>query len=87
MLKLRKPAVRKWVIGILGLVLSVPVVAATAHTNPMNYDPQVRAAYERFYNLDYPAAVERFQQFHAALKEIGVATRKPRARSSLKPFA
>ena len=65
-LKPGKLAVRKWVIGILGLVLSVPVMAATVHTNPMNFDPQVRAAYERFYNLDYPAAVERFQQFHAA---------------------
>jgi tetratricopeptide (TPR) repeat protein len=65
-LKPGKLAVRKWVIGILGFVLSVPVVAATAHTNPMNYDPQVRAAYERFYNLDYPGAVEGFQQFHAA---------------------
>jgi len=65
-LKLRKPAVRKWVFGILGLVLSAPVVAATAHTNPMNFDPQVRAAYDRFYNLDYPGAVERFQRFHAA---------------------
>ena len=61
-----KLAVRKWVIGILGFVVSVPVVAATVHTNPMNYDPQVRAAYDRFYNLDYPGAVARFQQFHAA---------------------
>jgi tetratricopeptide (TPR) repeat protein len=54
----------------LGFVLfvpaSVPALAATAHTNPMNYDPQVRAAYDRFYNLDYPGAVERFQQFHLA---------------------
>lgn len=65
-MKPRKPAVRNWVFGILGLILSVPAVAATAHTNPMNYDPQVRAAYEHFYNLDYPGAVERFQQFHAA---------------------
>jgi tetratricopeptide (TPR) repeat protein len=32
----------------------------------MNYDPQVRAAYDRFYNLDFPGAVERFQQLHAA---------------------
>ncbi len=64
-MKPRKLAVRKWVIAILGFVVSVPVVAATAHTNPMNYDPQVRAAYDRFYNLDYPGAVERFQQFHA----------------------
>jgi tetratricopeptide (TPR) repeat protein len=65
-LKPGKPLVRKWVIGILGFVLPVPVVAATAHTNPMNYDPQVRAAFDRFYNLDYPGAVEGFQQFHAA---------------------
>jgi len=57
---------RKWVIGMLGFIVSVPVVAATVHTNPMNYDPQVRAAYDRFYNLDYPDAVERFQKFHAA---------------------
>ena len=65
-MKPRKPAVRNWVFGILGLILSVPAVAATAHTNPMNYDSQVRAAYEHFYNLDYPGAVERFQQFHLA---------------------
>ncbi len=38
----------------------------TVQTNPMNYDPQVRAAYDRFYNLDFPAAVAQFQQFHAA---------------------
>jgi len=65
-LKPGKLAVRTWVIGILGFVLAVPAVAATVHTNPMNYDPQVRAAYDRFYNLDYPGAVERFQQFHQA---------------------
>jgi tetratricopeptide (TPR) repeat protein len=40
--------------------------ANPVHTNPMNYDPQVRAAYERFYNLDFPAAVDRFQKFHDA---------------------
>jgi hypothetical protein len=32
----------------------------------MNYDPQVRAAYKDFYNLDYPGAVARFEQFRAA---------------------
>ena len=65
-----KLAARMGVIRILGLVLSIPVsipvLAATVHTNPMNYDPQVRAAYDLFYNLDYPGAVERFQQFHLA---------------------
>jgi tetratricopeptide (TPR) repeat protein len=37
---------------------------ATVHTNPMNFDPQVKEAYHFFYLLDYPAAVERFQRFH-----------------------
>ncbi len=40
--------------------------AAAVHTNPMNYDPQVSAAYKDFYNLDFPSAVARFEQFHAA---------------------
>ena len=30
----------------------------------MNYDPAVREAYEHFYNLDYPGAVERFERYH-----------------------
>jgi len=38
--------------------------ATEVHTNPMNFDPQVRAAYEHFYNLDYPAAVAGFEKFH-----------------------
>jgi tetratricopeptide (TPR) repeat protein len=56
---------RKWGIGILWLAL-VHLSAAEVHTNPMNYDPQVRAAYDRFYNLDFPAAVADFQQFRSA---------------------
>jgi hypothetical protein len=36
------------------------------HTNPLNRDPLVREAYEHFYNLDYPGAVDRFERFHAA---------------------
>jgi tetratricopeptide (TPR) repeat protein len=40
--------------------------ASAAHTNPLNRDPLVREAYEHFYNLDYPGAVERFDRFHAA---------------------
>ena len=40
--------------------------AEAVHTNPMNNDPQVRAAYKDFYNLDFPSAVARFEQFHAA---------------------
>jgi len=37
---------------------------ATVHTNPLNFDPQVKEAYHFFYLLDYPAAVERFRRIH-----------------------
>ncbi len=58
---------RKWQIGFLWFLLANAAAAAAAvHTNPMNYDPQVRAAYKDFYNLDYPGAVELFDQFHKA---------------------
>ena len=40
--------------------------ASDVHTNPLNRDPLVREAYEHFYNLDYPGAIERFERFHAA---------------------
>ena len=38
--------------------------AADLSTNPMNYDPQVRAAYGAFYNLNYPVAVADFKRYH-----------------------
>ena len=65
-MKAGKLVVRIWAVGIVGFALCGAALAATVDTNPMNYDPQVRAAYERFYNLDYPAAVARFEQIHAA---------------------
>ena len=37
---------------------------APLHTNPLNLDPIVRDALDRFYLLDYPEAVARFQHFH-----------------------
>src|SRR3954465_7848729 len=37
---------------------------ARVHTNPMNFDPQVKEAYHYFYLLDYPAAVQRFERIH-----------------------
>jgi tetratricopeptide (TPR) repeat protein len=48
------------------MAVACAACAAGVHTNPMNYDPQVRAAYEHFYNLDFPVAVSGFQQFRAA---------------------
>jgi tetratricopeptide (TPR) repeat protein len=38
--------------------------ASEVHTNPLNHDPLVREAYDRFYQLDYTGAVERFERFH-----------------------
>ncbi len=47
--------------------LSWPFAAqAEVHSNPLNRDPLVREAFQHFYNLDYPGAVERFERFHAA---------------------
>ncbi|MGB6828305.1 MAG: tetratricopeptide repeat protein [Terracidiphilus sp.] len=63
-MKAVKRAVQMWVVGILGTALSSPCLAATVDTNPMNRDPQVREAYDHFYNLDYPGAVARFEKFH-----------------------
>jgi hypothetical protein len=36
------------------------------HTNPINREPLVREAFQHFYNLDYPGAVERFERVQAA---------------------
>jgi tetratricopeptide (TPR) repeat protein len=56
---------RGWVLGVYWLVAACLASAATVHTNPMNYEPQVRTAYESFYNLDFPTAVAGFQQYRA----------------------
>jgi hypothetical protein len=46
--------------------MATQVLAAPARTNPMNLDPQVREAYEHYYNMDYAGAVERFERYHRA---------------------
>ena len=49
---------------VLLLSLSGEVSAAqnAAHTDPLNLDPTVRAAYERFYILDYDGALHLFDE-------------------------
>ena len=56
------------VVLVCGIVLSAASLgwASGVHSSPMSHDPLVREAYEHFYNLDYPGAVERFERFHAA---------------------
>jgi tetratricopeptide (TPR) repeat protein len=63
-LKIVSSWMRVWVWGLLPLLASSPAWAAGVHTNPLNHDPLVREAYDHFYNLDYPGAVERFEHFH-----------------------
>src|ERR1039458_2665210 len=55
---------RCWGCGFALLAVASLGWASEAHTNPLNRDPLVREAYEHFYNLDYPGAVERFESFH-----------------------
>jgi hypothetical protein len=59
--------VLEWGIGLvcfLALAAALPARAADVDTNPLNNDPQVREAYQYFYNLDFPAAVGRFERIH-----------------------
>ena len=63
---LRKSIWRKWtlLVPVLLAAASFSWADASAHTNPMNFDPQVKEAYHFFYLMDYAAAVERFERFH-----------------------
>lgn len=52
-------------LGLLVLLtFSTVLAAALERTNPLNYDPLVREAYQHFYNLDFSGAVARFDKFH-----------------------
>ena len=56
----------RWGLGVAVLAAASLGWAAGVHTNPLNRDPLVRDAFDHFYNLDYPGAIERFERFHAA---------------------
>jgi tetratricopeptide (TPR) repeat protein len=48
--------------------------AGPVHTDPLNYDPVVRDAYQHFYNLDYDGALTRFEQVRASHPGDPIAT-------------
>jgi hypothetical protein len=51
------------------LVFVLPAKAAqnrVVHTHPLNREPDVRAAFDRFYTLDYDGALSRFEKVEAA---------------------
>jgi len=52
---------------LLSMLLGIQAQAqAAAHTDPLNLDPSVRAAYEKFYNLDYDGALRQFDEVSKA---------------------
>ena len=61
----RAKQIRNEMIAALVLVTAFSCRAEVrVHTNPLNLDPQVREAFNAFYLLDYPAAVQRFDRIH-----------------------
>jgi len=50
----------------MAALLAAAGASAEVHTNPLNRDPLVQEAYQHFYDLDYPGAIDRFQRFHDA---------------------
>jgi tetratricopeptide (TPR) repeat protein len=70
--------------GVVGLVwtllwallstLHVHAEERVIHTNPLNREPEVRAAYERFYTLDYDGALRGFQKVEQAHPNDAMAT-------------
>src|SRR6185437_14261569 len=55
---------------LLALGLFVPLSIAgqqpAVHTNALNREPEVRAAYDRFYTLDYDGALRQFEKLERA---------------------
>jgi hypothetical protein len=58
----------------LSMLLTRAASAQTVNTDPLNRDPAVRAAYDRFYILDYAGALERFQKIAADHPDDPIAT-------------
>ncbi|MGA2673272.1 MAG: tetratricopeptide repeat protein [Terracidiphilus sp.] len=54
-----------WGVVLLGAASLSWASGSGVHSNPLNHDPLVREAFDHFYNLDYPGAIERFERFHA----------------------
>jgi hypothetical protein len=65
--------------GLAGLTATIAAqktfaASSTVHTDPLNYDPGVREAYQHFYDLDYDVALARFQKVSAAHPSDPIAT-------------
>jgi hypothetical protein len=66
----------RWILlAVLALLSAGPAANAQSdhHTNPLNLDPAVREAYQRFHNLDFEGALNRFQKIQAAHPQDAMA--------------
>jgi hypothetical protein len=61
-------------VAALFLVAAVGVSAQTVDTNPLNRAPETRAAFDRFYVMDYDGALQRFEAIQAAHPQDPIAT-------------
>jgi tetratricopeptide (TPR) repeat protein len=63
---------------LLALLVRTPAHSQSsnpsAHTDPINFTPQVREAHDRFYNLDYDGALTRFEAIQRANPQSAIAT-------------
>jgi hypothetical protein len=69
----------RFAITVLAVLLLFSAVAAhgansSVHSDPLNYDPLVRDAFNHYYNLDYDGAMSRFEQVRAAHPNDPIAT-------------
>jgi tetratricopeptide (TPR) repeat protein len=65
-LKATSRQIRRAILIVVVLGTTVVCGASAAHTNPLNLDPLVKEAYNHFYLLEYPAAVDCLERLHAA---------------------
>lgn len=55
----------RWILCVAAWFGLIASAWAAGDTNPTNYDPQVKDAFDHFYNLDYNGAIVRFEKFRA----------------------
>lgn len=63
----------------LAALLSLPAIGASGpgsqvHTDPLNYDPLVKEAFNHYYNLDYEGAMARFERVREEHPNDPIAT-------------
>ena len=60
--------------GLLFSFWALPALADPVETNPLNRDPKVREAFDRFYIMDYNGSISRFETIRSEHPENPLAT-------------